>query len=438
MPYPVISGWMTGIGVVIILMQLDPLLGYGSPRDPVSAISSAVAHAGSVRPEAMLVGMASFAVALFLPGPLARIVPSPLAALAVAMLLAAFVFPEVTMLPETTRILPQLYLPIPGSERIYDMLLSGLIIAMLGGIDSLLGSMAADTATNTLHNSDKELVGQGIGNLAAGFLGAVPGAGAAHRTMHNVRNGGRTALSGIAHAGTLLALLPALAWMLPSLPVAGLSGILMAVAVNTIDWRYLKRIRTAPPTGLFLMFTVLLLTVFVNLLVAVGVGVILASLLFAKRMADLQLAAVRTLDNPVGEDSLDPEEGEIMARLAGRVLLVQLSGPMSFVAANSLHGRLGRYQEYDALVLDLTSVPYVDSSATLALGNIIEKARGRNHTVELVGVNMQVARMFARLGVLDLIRDCDRHATRLDALRYLAEEFEVPPAGSGAEESGPA
>jgi SulP family sulfate permease len=439
MPYPVISGWMTGIGVVIILMQLDPLLGYGSPRDPVSAISSVAAHAGNVRPEAVLIGMASFAVALFLPGPIARVVPSPLAALVLAMLLAGFVFPEVATLPETTRILPSLYLPIPGADRIYDMLLTGLIIALLGGIDSLLGSMAADTATNTLHNSDKELVGHGIGNLAAGFLGGVPGAGAAQRTMHNVRNGGRTALSGIAHAGTLLALLPALAWGLPRLPVAGLSGILMAVAINTIDWRYLKRARTAPPTGLLLMFTVLLLTVFANLLVAVGVGVILASLLFAKRMADLQLAAVRTLDNPAGEESLGPEEGEIMARLAGRVLLVQLSGPMSFVAANGLHGRLGRYQEYDALVLDLSSVPYVDSSATLALGNIIEKARGKNHTVELVGVNMQVARMFARLGVLDLIRDCDRHATRLDALRYLAGEFGVPvPETAPAEESGSA
>ena len=98
---------------------------------------------------------------------------------------------------------------------------------------------------------------------------------------------------------------------------------------------------------------------------------------------------------------------------------------MSFVAANGLHGRLGRYQEYDAIILDLSSVPYVDSSATLALGNIIEKARARHHTVELVGVNMQVARIIARLGVLDLIRDCDRHATRLEALRYLAGEFGV-------------
>ncbi len=425
MPYPVISGWMTGIGLVIILMQLDPLLGHDNPHDPLSAIGALAAHIHDIRLESVMIGAATFGVALFLPAGIARLIPSPVAALIVAIGLAAFVFPDVPTLPATTRMLPEIYLPVPGSERIYDMLLSALIIAMLGGIDSLLASIAADTATNTLHNSDKELVGQGVGNLAAGLLGAIPGAGAAQRTMSNIRNGGRTPFSGIVHSGTLLLLLPALAWGLPRLPVSGLSGILIAVAVNTIDWRYLRRIRTAPPTGLFLMFTVLLLTVFANLLVAVGVGVVLASLLFAKRMADLQLAAVRTLDNPAGEDSLGEEEGAIMERLAGRVLLVQLSGPISFVAANGLHGRLGRYQEYDALILDLSGVPYVDSSASLALGNIIETARRRNHTVELVGVSMQVARVFARLGVLDLIRECDRHATRLDALRYVAEELGV-------------
>jgi SulP family sulfate permease len=254
--------------------------------------------------------------------------------------------------------------------------------------------------------------------------------------MFNIRAGGRTSLSGVAHAGALIALLPVLYWALPRLPLSGLSGILIAVAVSTIDWRYLKRIRTAPPTGIFLMLTVLLLTVFVNLLVAVAVGVVLASLLFAKRMADLQLAAVRTLDNPAGEESLGPEEGRLMGQLAGRVLLVQLSGPMSFVAANGLHRRLGRYQDYDVIILDLTGVPYVDSSATLALGNVIESARARNHNVALVGVNMQVARMFARLGVLDLIRDCDRHATRLEALAYVAEELGMSP-GEGADVAEP-
>jgi SulP family sulfate permease len=211
------------------------------------------------------------------------------------------------------------------------------------------------------------------------------------------------------------------------IPMAALAGVLIRIALTIIDWRYLRLVRTAPRSGVALMFSVLLLTLSVNLLVAVAFGTILASLIFVKRMADLQLEGVRTLDNTAGESSLSPAEAELMERLEGRVLLVQLSGPMSFGAATGLHRRMRGYQDYDVLILDLTDVPSIDSSATLALEQIILTSGAAGHMVELVGIRMPVARVFARLGVLDLIRDCDRHATRLDALNAALANLGLAP-----------
>jgi SulP family sulfate permease len=317
--------------------------------------------------------------------------------------------------------LPDVVWPHGSLADLGDMLFAGLMIALLGSIDSLLASLAADTKTNTWHNSERELIGQGIGNLVDGFFGGIPGAGTQVRTMTNIRNGGRTRLSGVIHSLALVVMVVALYATLPLIPMAALAGVLIRIALTIIDWRYLRLVRTAPRSGVALMFAVLVLTISVNLLVAVAVGTVLASLIFVKRMADLQLEGVRTLDNTAGESSLSPAEAELMERLEGRVLLVQLSGPMSFGAATGLHRRMRGYQDYDVLILDLTDVPSIDSSATLALEQIILTSSAGGHTVELVGIRMPVARVFARLGVLDLIRDCDRHATRLDALNAALE-----------------
>ncbi|MEJ2514816.1 MAG: SulP family inorganic anion transporter [Gammaproteobacteria bacterium] len=430
MPYPVISGWASGIGVTIILIQLGPLLGQPAEAGALDAGRALRTTLDTVGLHAVLVGSVSLAICLLAPARLNRLLPAPLLALLVGMALAATVFPDVPRLQPAAQLLPHFHFPAIEGARLQDILFAALMIALLGSIDSLLGSLAADTATNTWHNSERELVGQGLGNLTAGILGGIPGAGATLRTMTNIRAGGRTRLSGVVHAGILLAAYPLLLAALPHVPLAALAGVLISIALSIIDWRYLRLAPRAPRGGLFLMFTVLALTVFTNLLVAVAIGTILASLSFVKQMADLQLESVRTVDNPAGEASLSEEESALMDRMRGDVLLVQLSGPMSFGAANGLHRRLGRYQDYSVVILDFTAVPVVDSSAAMSLEQIISRARSGDHTVALVGVSRSVARVFARLGILDLIRDCDRHATRLDALRQAARDLgmEIDPA----------
>jgi SulP family sulfate permease len=196
------------------------------------------------------------------------------------------------------------------------------------------------------------------------------------------------------------------------------AGILIKIALDTIDWRYLKRVRTAPRSGVVLMFTVMILTVVFNLVVAAAVGFVLASLMFVKRMADLQLESVHAVDNPSGEPGLGAEEREMIERLKDRAMLIRFSGPISFGAANRLHRRISGYQNYDCVMLDLTDVPEVDSSATLALENIIVNSIKLDHVVILIGLTTPVARTFARLGILDLIREVERYPSREEALRY--------------------
>ncbi len=430
MPYPVVSGWMSGIGTVIIIMALGPLIGHDSSMTPQTALLALPREFEAINPWAVLIGVVTLAVAALPLGRYTPLVPRPLIALVVGTAMASFL-PPVPLLGEPAPLLPDVVWPHGNLADLGDMLFAGLMIALLGSIDSLLASLAADTKTNTWHNSERELIGQGIGNLVAGFFGGIPGAGTQVRTITNIRNGGRTRLSGVIHSLALVVMVVALYATLPLIPMAALAGVLIRIALTIIDWRYLRLVRTAPRSGVALMFAVLVLTISVNLLVAVAVGTVLASLIFVKRMADLQLEGIRTLDNTAGESSLSPVEAELMERLEGRVLLVQLSGPMSFGAATGLHRRMRGYQDYDVLILDLTDVPSIDSSATLALEQIILTSSAGGHTVELVGIRMQVARVFARLGVLDLIRDCDRHATRLDALNAALETLGLADAPEG-------
>lgn len=436
MPYPVISGWMSGIGTVIILLQLGPALGFEATTSPREALLGLPTHLAGLDARAGVITVICLGLCFLRPGKATLFLPPALLALAAGILLGRLL-PGVATLPEPGSLLPSLQWPEWAVPDLRDMLFAGVTIALLGAIDSLLASLAADTATNTLHNSDRELVGQGLGNLAAGLVGGIPGAGATLRTMTNVRNGGRTPLSGVIHSAMLVLMVAGLGFAIPLIPTAALAAVLIRIAIAIIDWRYLSRARTAPRTGLALMFTVLALTVAVNLLVAVAVGIVMASLVLVKRMADLQLKSVRTIDNPAGETSLPPGEAALMRRMAGRVLLVQLSGPMSFGAASGLHARLSGYQDYDVIILDLTAVPYLDSSAAMALETIIVNARSEDHVVEMVGLSLPVVRVLARLGVLRLVREVERHADRLSALRHAATRLGLDPDETG-EETHPA
>jgi len=421
MPYPVISGFMTGIGCIIIILQLEPLLGHVAQSKIVNALTALPADLQTLHWHATGLGLLSLAICFWLPKKVARVLPSPLLALVVCTVLAVFIA-DVPKLGAVPSGLPTLQVPRFEFAQLSYMLVSAAILAALGSIDSLLTSLVADNMSRSFHDSDKELIGQGLGNLVAGFAGGLPGAGATVRTLANIKAGGRTPLSGVLHALVLLVIVLGLGPVVSFVPHAALAGILLKVGIDVIDWRFIKRWHRAPRTDLVLMLVVLVLTVFVDVITAVGVGIVMASLVFVKEMADMQVQSIRTVLDDVGEDLLTPEETALFRQCKGRAAILHLSGAMSFGAANEMMRRIVAVRPVEVLIIDLTGVPSIDGSAALTLEEIMQRAADANQHVYIAGMQLGVARVLSRLGALDEVREATRFAQRIDAIRAAIKE----------------
>ncbi|WP_210394899.1 SulP family inorganic anion transporter [Motiliproteus sediminis] len=399
-PFPVISGFMTGIGVIIILLQLGPLLGQPAIGGVVASIEAIPAEVSHLNPIALLLGALTLATVVFWPKRLSSFVPPSLAALVIATLMA-LVIPGHESLPVIGTIpsgLPQLHLPLVDTELLQEMLTAALMLAALGAIDSLLTSLVADNLSKTQHDSDRELIGQGVGNVVAGLAGGLPGAGATMRTVVNIRAGGKTPLSGAVHALVLLLIVLGAGTLAESIPHCVLAGILIKVGLDIIDWGFLRRVHRAPPFVALLMFLVLGLTVFVDLITAVGVGVFLANMYTVKRLSDVQVDAVEALADD--DQTLSEAEREQLAAAGGRVVLYHFNGPVSFGAAKGIQKKLASARSHDKLLLDFSAVPYVDVSTALALEELIIDSRRSGADVYLVGLQATVEGVLRRMRVL--------------------------------------
>jgi SulP family sulfate permease len=417
-PHPVTSGFMSGIGVIIILMQLIPFFGHEQINKPLLAAQALPGVATSPVPDALILGLITLAIVYFLPNKINKLLPSPLFSLIVGTILAILFFQQAPILGDIKTGLPNPQIPvIPfNQEIIISMVKSALILAFLGTIDSLLTSLVADNITRTHHESDRELIGQGIGNTVAGLFGGLPGAGATMRTVINVRAGGQTPISGALHALILLAIVLGAGGFAKYIPDAVLAGILIKVGTDIVDWDYLKRIRSAPKAGVVIMFVVFFVTVFVDLISAVGLGMVMASFLFLKRMSDLQIDSITVITEPNEEATLTELETTILKAAEGRILLYHMEGPLSFGAAKGMIRRLAKFDEYDALILDMTDVPAIDFTSCRAIDDMVSDALQINRNVFLVGVRPKVKLFLQRQGVtqkLDTTHICKKRKEAL-------------------------
>lgn len=418
-PYPVISGFMSGIGVIIIILQLSPLLGHESPSGTLGALGHLPTALGDIHVANLLLGLGSLALVYFWPASVGKYVPAPLAALVVGGLLAYGVL-DVPVLGDIPSGLPSLHLPVmPEQSQLFLVIEAALILALLGAIDSLLTSLVADNMTRTRHNSNRELIGQGIGNTFSGLFGGIAGAGATMRTVVNIRSGGKTRASGAVHALLLLAIVLGLGPLAANIPLAVLAGILVKVGLDIVDWNYLKRAHQGPRWDLLLMVMVLGLTVFVDLITAVAAGVVLAALSFVRQVAQLQIENLRY--RPEHLDS--PEEKALLNDAGDAVMLFDFSGPLSFGAAADLGHRVREHCEPGSriLVLDFTSVPYLDVSAVMAVENIAADALSSGKHLYLVGMNTSVTNTLKNMNG-GLPGDAS-FTTRLDALKAATEHL---------------
>ncbi|TNE32927.1 MAG: SulP family inorganic anion transporter [Alphaproteobacteria bacterium] len=419
-PYPVISGFMSGIGCIIIALQVSRLFGYKpegkSTISALKAIPDAVMHMNFT---AAALAAVTLLIVFSWPKKFSKYVPSALAALAVGTIGSAF-FPGAPVLGEIPTGLPELILPSFSKETSFMVIEAALILAVLGAIDSLLTSLVADNMTRSRHDSDKELIGQGVGNTIAGFFGGIPGAGATMRTVINIRSGGTGKLSGMTHSLLLLAVVLLLAPLAQQIPHAVLAGILVKVGYDIVDWQYLRNAHRGPRWDLVLTILVLGLTVFVDLITAVIVGVVLAALAFVKQLADEQLATI----GQESAHSITKAEAKLLKSVEGKITIFDFDGPLSFgAAADAGHHFRERNQEHTAaLILDFGRVPFMDVSAARAVETITCDARKSGKTVYICGMKPKVAKVLSGLEADCCMLPKFKFEKRIDAVRAAVKE----------------
>jgi SulP family sulfate permease len=437
-PYPVVSGFMSGIGCIIIALQLSRL--FGHEPDGGGTIPALTAIPGAVMDPnigALIVGVITLVTIFTWPAKLGKYVPGPLAALIVGTIVSLFVS-GAPLLGEIPTGFPSFIMPEFTAGTFAIVLEAAVLLAVLGAIDSLLTSLVADNMTRTRHDSDKELIGQGIGNTVAGFFGAIPGAGATMRTVINIRTGGRTKISGMLHSVLLLAVVISLAPLAAQIPHAVLAGILIKVGYDIIDVGYLKRAHTGPRLDLALMAMVLILTVFVDLITAVAAGVVLAALAFIKQMADQQLKQFS------GEDTsslvITPEEKELLEKAHGEVTMFDFGGPLSFGAAADVGHQVRERVKHKttAIILDFSRVPFVDLSAARAVETIIRDAHDVGKIVYETGMNDSVRKTLTALNSIRNLPVDASYETRIEALRAAVDRIMSNRNGNHADLGEPA
>ena len=415
-PYPVISGFMTGIGAIIIILQLGRLLGHTPPSGTVAALSYLPEAIEHINFSAFLLGSITLLITYLWPVTLARYVPNALAALIIGTLIA-LLMPAIPTLGTIPSGLPSIQIPTFSQEHMKMVIEAAFILAVLGSIDSLLTSLVADNMTRTRHDSNKELIGQGIGNTAAGLLGGIAGAGATMRTVVNIRSGGKGRLSGMVHALVLLAIVLGLGPLAANIPHAVLAGILVKVGLDIIDWSYLRRAHRGPRWDFLLMALVLVLTVFVDLITAVGVGVVLAALGYVRQVAQLQIEEINK--RPIFNEN--HREHELYQALGEKVSIFSFVGPLSFGAAADLghHVREKSVNQTQVLILDFSSVPTLDVSAAMAVETITIDAHRANQRVIIAGANDKVLGVLSKLNTqFDSVKNS---VSRLAALELAGE-----------------
>ena len=425
MPYTVISGFMSGIGIILVLLQLAPFLGQDPKGGVMGTLSQLPALIQGTQPMELSLAVITLAILWFTPSALKKVCPPQLLALVVGTLLAVSVFSGAGLrtIPSFSAEFPSLSMPDFSGGQIRMMVVNAAVLGMLGCIDALLTSVVADSLTRTEHDSNKELIGQGLANVAAGLFGALPGAGATMGTVVNIQAGGRTALSGVIRAVVLMLVVLLAAPLASMIPLAVLAGIALKVGIDIIDWEFLKRAHHLSPKAAVITYGVIVLTVLVDLITAVGIGVFVANVLTIDRMSALQSKKVKTISTTDDDVELSEEEQSLLDQAAGKVLLFQLAGPMIFGVAKAIsreHNAIGNCQ---AVVFDLSEVSHLGVTAAIALENAVKEAMEVGRQVFMVGATGSTANRLRKLKLLERLPE--RHITsdRLQALQLAVAEL---------------
>lgn len=411
-PYPVVSGFMSGIGIIIVITQIFPFFGASNPGGgTVGVVSSLDELPALINWYSVLVASATIGLIYLFPR-ITKSVPSSLVALIIVSLASFFIFQggEVIIINDSTpggvpTGLPALHLDFFNvfTDTGHLMLIFefAFTLAALGAIDSLLTSIVADNITKTRHDSNQELIGQGLGNMGAALIGGLPGAGATMRTVINANSGGKTKLSGIIAGLLLLAILLGLGPLVGQIPNAVLAGILITVGIGIIDYKGFRHFTSIPRTDAVIMLVVMLLTVFVGLLEAVAIGMVMAALLFMKSIADVIDRGTDTA--PLKQFAREmpwKDEGDIIERVGEQVYIKHLDGPLFFGFASRFKEMISALPNIKVVIIRMDRVPYIDQSGLYAMEDAIVDLESQGIRVVFTGLKGQPKTMLERIKII--------------------------------------
>lgn len=415
MPYSVISGFMSGIGVILIILQLAPLLGHQAPAGGViGTLANLPDLVLDLHLAELFLGVITLAILFKMPSRWRQYVPAQLVALVAVTLLSVIIFDTDTIrrIGEIPSGLPSLVFPVLSPELFIEMLIDALVLGTLGCIDTLLTAVIADSLTRTEHDSDKELRGQGIANMIAGLFGALPGAGATMGTVVNIQVGARSPIAGICRALILMAVVFVAGGLTEPIPMAVLAGIAVYVGYNILDWSFIQRAHKLSVSQMAIMYGVMLLTVFVDLIVAVGLGVFISNIMVIERLSQVQENHVKAISDSDSDEyvPLTDNERALLDQADGKLLFFYLSGPMIFSVSKAIARQHRKISEYNAMVLDLSDVAMIDVTVGLAIENAISDALDANCSVYIYSPNSETTDKLKRLNIHDRLGDkafCD-------------------------------
>ncbi len=422
-PYVVVSGFMSGIGVLVMAIQVLPFFGSspvpGGAVGMILALPEALTH---VNPSAFGVGVVTLGVAVFWPPRFRKILPTPLVGLIAGTLVGVLWLVDAPVIGRVPTGLPGLKIGLPSLGFLARAVEPALILALIGSVVSLLTCLVADSLTRTSHDPDRELIGQGVGNAAAGLIGGLPGAGTPVYTVPNIRSGGRTRAAGAIFALFLLAILLGLGPYVESIPLAALAGVLIKVGCwDIIDWGLLTRLHRIKREHLFVLLTTLGLTVFVDLISAVAIGLIVAGLAHAGQLENLELDSVVSVPLLDQMFLYEGEEVEGVDPFEARVGMVALRGSFTVASSKKLVRTISLdIKDHEIVIFNFTEATYIDDSAAMVIKQLIEVATEEDTESIVIGLSGDVAET---LDALDVLREVppERILEDLDQAREAAK-----------------
>ncbi|QTH71740.1 SulP family inorganic anion transporter [Pseudoalteromonas xiamenensis] len=430
MPYSVVSGFMSGIGIILIILQLAPLLGHKAPGGGVTGTLSALPELIiNVQFGELFLGAITLAILFYFPKKYRQYVPAQLVALVSVTLLSIILFDtdSIRRIGEIPSALPTFVLPTFEPEIFTKMIIDALVLGTLGCIDTLLTAVIADSLTRTEHDSDKELRGQGIANMIAGAFGALPGAGATMGTVVNVQVGARSPLAGILRAVILMAVVFVAGSLTEPIPMAVLAGIAVYVGINILDWSFIQRAHKLSTSQMAIMYGVMLLTVLVDLMVAVGLGVFISNILVIEKLSRVQSEQVKAISDGDDDDvPLSKKERRLLDSAHGQLLFFYLSGPMIFSVSKAISRQHRHVSKFKAMVIDLSDVPMLDVTVSLAIENAILDALEANVEVYIFSPNRDTTMQLEKFNIRDRLTPLAFCASRELAIERALEVIASP------------